>query len=126
MKVLIDSHILVWWAHDRPLPSRRLRQILQDPSNQLLFSVASAWELAIKTDRLGFKERFESVLRIAIQELGLIILGIELRHVLHSASLPLLHRDPFDRVLISQAILEGVPILSVDQKIKQYPVEVIS
>lgn len=126
MKVLIDSHILVWWAMERPLPSRRIRQTLENPSNQLLFSVASAWELALKADRLGLKDRFEGVLRAAIQEFPLILMGIELRHVLYSTSLPWHHRDPFDRVLISQAILEGVPILSADQKIRRYPVEVIS
>jgi PIN domain nuclease of toxin-antitoxin system len=126
MKVLIDSHIFLWWADDKPALSRRARKVLEEPSNNLLFSVASAWELALKLDRLELIDRFEPLLQAGIRELGLTILGIELRHVIYSGSLPWIHRDPFDRMLISQALLEGVPILTADEKIAQYPVEVIS
>jgi PIN domain nuclease of toxin-antitoxin system len=126
MKVLVDSHIFLWWAVDKPALSRRARKVLEEPSNNLLFSVASAWELALKLDRLELSDRFEPLLQAGIRELGLTILGIELRHVIYSGSLPWIHRDPFDRMLICQALLEGVPILTADEKIKQYPVEVIS
>jgi PIN domain nuclease of toxin-antitoxin system len=126
MKVLLDSHMFLWWAEDKPLLSRRARRVLEEPSNQLLFSVASAWELALKLDRLGLTDRFDPLLKAGIRDLGLTILGIELRHVIYSGSLPWIHRDPFDRMLISQALLEGVPILTADEKIRQYPVEVIS
>jgi PIN domain nuclease of toxin-antitoxin system len=126
MKVLIDSHIFLWWADDKPALSRRARKVLEEPSNDLLFSVASAWELALKLDRLELSDRLEPLLQAGIRELGLTILGIELRHVIYSGSLPWIHRDPFDRMLISQALLEGVPILTADEKIAQYPVEVIS
>jgi PIN domain nuclease of toxin-antitoxin system len=126
MKVLIDSHIFLWWADDKPALSRRARKVLEEPSNHLLFSVASAWELALKLDRLELSDRLEPLLQAGIRELGLTILGIELRHVIYSGSLPWIHRDPFDRMLISQALLEGVPILTADEKIAQYPVEVIS
>jgi PIN domain nuclease of toxin-antitoxin system len=127
MKVLIDSHIFLWWADDKPSSlSRRARKVLGEQSNQLLFSVASAWELTLKLDRLGLTDHFEPLLQAGIRELGLTILGSELRHVIYSGSLPWIHRDPFDRMLISQALLEGVPILTADERIKQYPVEVIS
>jgi len=126
MKVLIDSHIFLWWAEDKPRLSRRARKLLEEPSNQLLLSVASAWELALKLDRLQLTDRFEPLLQAGVRELGLTILGIELRHVIYSGSLPWIHRDPFDRMLISQALLEGIPILTADEKIRQYPVEVIS
>jgi PIN domain nuclease of toxin-antitoxin system len=126
MKVLIDSHMFLWWAEDKPMLSRRARKVLEEPSNELLFSVASAWELALKLDRLGLTDRFGPLLQAGVRELGLTILGIELRHVIYSGSLPWIHRDPFDRMLISQALLEGVPILTADEKIRQYPGEVIS
>jgi PIN domain nuclease of toxin-antitoxin system len=126
MRVLIESHILLWWAEDRPRFSRRARKVLEEPTNELLFSIASAWELALKLDRLGLTDRFEPLLQAGIRELGLTLLGIELRHVIYTGSLPWHHRDPVDRILISQALLEGVPILTADEKIKQYPVEVIS
>ena len=126
MRVLIDSHIFLWWAEDKPALSRRARKLLEEPSNHLLFSVASVWELALKLDRLQLTDRFEPLLQAGIRELGLTILGIELRHVIYSGSLPWIHRDPFDRMLISQALLEGVPILTADERIAQYPVEVIS
>jgi len=126
VKILLDSHIFLWWAEDTPVLSRRARKVLEEPSNQLLFSIASAWELALKLDRLQLTDRFEPLLQAGIRELGLTILGIELRHVIYSGSLPWIHRDPFDRMLISQALLEGVPILSADEKVAQYPVEVIS
>jgi len=61
----------------------------------------------------------------AIRELGLSILGIQLSHIVYSGTLPWHHRDPFDRILIAQALLEGVPILSADHKIRQYPVQVL-
>ena len=125
MKVLIDSRIFLWWADDKPALSRRARKVLEEPSNNLLFSVASAWELALKLHRLELTDRFAPLLQAGIRELGVTILGIELRHVIYSGSLPWIHRDPFDRMLISQALLEGVPILTADQKIARYPVEVI-
>ena len=89
----------------------------RDPATDLIFSLASAWELALKIDRLGWSGRFESLIQSAIRELRLTLLGVELRHITYSGSLPWHHRDPFDRLLISQALLEGVPILTQDRKI---------
>jgi PIN domain nuclease of toxin-antitoxin system len=124
MKVLIDSHVFVWWAEDKPLPAH-VKRVLENPSSDLIFSLASAWELALKMDRLGWSGRFESLIQSAIRELRLTLLGVELRHIIHSGSLPWHHRDPFDRILISQALLEGVPILTQDRKIAQYAVPII-
>jgi len=87
--------------------------------------MATAWELALKVDRLGLRGGFEPLIQAAIRELRLTILGIELRHITYSGSLPWHHRDPFDRILIAQALLEGVPILTHDPKIAQYTVPII-
>jgi PIN domain nuclease of toxin-antitoxin system len=124
MRVLIDSHVLLWWAEGRPMPARAT-EIIEDPANDLLFSMAGAWELALKLDRLGLINRFEPLLHGAIRELGLEILAIQLSHIIYSVTLPWHHRDPFDRILIAQALLEGVPILTADHKIPQYPVQVL-
>ena len=87
--------------------------------------MATAWELALKVDRLGFTNGFEPLIHAAIRELRLTVLGVELRHIIYSGSLPWHHRDPFDRILISQALLEGVPILTQDRKIALYAVPII-
>jgi PIN domain nuclease of toxin-antitoxin system len=121
MRVLLDSHIFVWWADGKPL-SVRIKRILEDPSTDLLFSLASAWELALKIERLGWSGRFEPLIQSGIRELRMTILGVNLEHIIYSSSLPWHHRDPFDRLLIAQALLEGVPILTQDRKIAQYTV----
>jgi PIN domain nuclease of toxin-antitoxin system len=128
MRILIDSHIFVWWALRSPIDrhiTREERRVLEDPTNDLLLSTATAWELALKMDRLGLTNGFEPLIHAAIRELRLTILGVELRHIIYSGSLPWHHRDPFDRILISQALLEGVPILTQDRKIAQYAVPII-
>jgi PIN domain nuclease of toxin-antitoxin system len=114
----------VWWADGRPLPVS-VKRILEDPSTDLLFSLASAWELALKIDRLGWAGHFEPLIQSGIRELRMTILGVELQHVIYSGTLPWHHRDPFDRLLISQALLEGVPILTQDRKIAQYTVPIL-
>ena len=124
MRVLLDSHIFVWWADGKPL-SGRIKRILENPSTDLLFSLASAWELALKIDRLGWSGRFEPLIQSGIRELRMTILGVNLQHIIYSGSLPWHHRDPFDRLLIAQALLEGVPILTQDRKIAQYSVPTI-
>lgn len=128
MRVLIDSHIFIWWGLRSPADRRlsgEARRILEDPSNELYLSLATAWEIALKADRLALAASFEPLMHAAIRELRLTILGITLRHVIYSSSLPWHHRDPFDRLLISQALLEGLPILTQDRKIAQYAVPVI-
>ena len=97
---------------------------MEDPSNQLLLSMATAWELALKVDRLGLISGFEPLIQSAIRELRLTILAVELKHIIYSGSLPWHHRDPFDRILIAQALLEGAPILTQDRKIAQYAVPI--
>ena len=87
--------------------------------------MATAWELALKVDRLGLAGGFEPLIHAAIRDLRLTVLGIDLQHIIYSGSLPWHHRDPFDRLLIAQALLEGVPILTQDRKIAQYSVPTI-
>jgi PIN domain nuclease of toxin-antitoxin system len=127
MRVLVDTHAFLWWINDDPQLSESVRQIIGNAENVLYFSAASGWEIAIKY-RLGKLElpaEPESFVIQEIQSNRFRPLPIELNHALHTYSLPMLHRDPFDRVLIAQSQLESLPILTVDRAIRQYEVATI-
>ena len=127
MRVLLDTHTFLWWISNDTRLSSRAREIISDGNNELLLSAASGWEIAIKV-RLGRlqlpyePERFipEQLVINAIQSLP-----IKMSHALHTYSLPIYHRDPFDRIIIAQAQLEGLPILTSDSQIAKYKVEII-
>ncbi len=123
MRYLLDTHAFLWWIADDPRLTERVRAILRDGHQEVFFSAASAWEIAIKT-RLGRLEFDEDVAEYIPRQLlanGFSPLPVEVRHALRVHSLPLLHRDPFD-LLVAQALLEGLPILTADPALAQYPV----
>ena len=127
MRVLLDTHTFLWWISNDTRLSSRACEIISNGNNELLLSAASGWEIAIKV-RLGRlqlpyePERFipEQLVINAIQSLP-----IKISHALHTYSLPIYHRDPFDRIIIAQAQLEGLPILTSDSQIAKYKVEII-
>jgi PIN domain nuclease of toxin-antitoxin system len=127
MKYLLDTHTFIWWDSNAAHLSATVRALCQDPANILILSVASVWEMQIKL-QLG-KLKITQPLRtiIANQQASnrFEILNIQLEHVWVLDSLPLFHKDPFDRVLISQSISENIPILSHDGRLTDYPVQVI-
>lgn len=125
MRVLIDTHVLLWWGRGIDRFSEDAKTTIRNPGSRLILSLASIWEASLKLDKLGLRDGFETFLHSAIDELELSILGIDFRHVTRSGYLPYHHRDPFDRILIAQAIMEGVPILAADPTIARYPVPVI-
>lgn len=121
MKLLLDTHILLWAAGDNPALSAEARDVIQDTDNTLYFSVASVWEIVIKK-ALG-REDFQvdaRVLRRNLLDVGFEELSINARHALEVAQLPPLHKDAFDRILIAQAMVEGIVLLTHDTNIKQY------
>lgn len=127
MRALLDTHAFLWWITDDPRLSRRAREIIADGRNELFFSAVSGWEIAIKA-RLGRLEVPENLERFVAEQLSqnaIQALPIYLSHALHTYTLPDHHRDPFDRLLISQALLEKLPVLSADPQIARYPVEVV-
>jgi PIN domain nuclease of toxin-antitoxin system len=127
MKVLLDTHTFLWWITDHPKLPSRVREIIGDGNNELFVSAASGWEIAIKA-QLGRLQLPDEPQRFILEQLSLNAiqsLPIQISHALHVFSLPNHHRDPFDRILISQAQLEGLPILTADPQISLYPVEVI-
>ena len=121
MSLLLDTHLLLWVAWDSPKLSEEAREILDDADSELFFSSASLWEIAIKTS-LGRKD-FQVDTRAFRQGLldnsysELYVTGL---HAVNVDSLPLLHKDPFDRILLAQAIHEGLTLLTSDSKLAQY------
>ena len=125
MKLLLDTHILLWAAIDFARLSPRARRLLSAPDAELLFSVASIWEVAIKTSLGRADFDVDSVtLRRGLLEGGYVELPITGEHAVTAGALPDLHHDPFDRILIAQALVEGVPLVTSDRRIHQYPVPI--
>jgi PIN domain nuclease of toxin-antitoxin system len=127
VRALLDTHAFLWWISDDRRLSYRAREIIGDGRNELYFSAASGWEISIKAG-LGRLEVPDDLQRFIIDQLSrnaFLSLPIYLSHALHTRTLPDYHRDPFDRILISQALVEETPLLSADPLISQYPIEVI-
>ncbi|WP_028207336.1 type II toxin-antitoxin system VapC family toxin [Paraburkholderia nodosa] len=121
MKLLLDTHLLIWAAVDDPDLSDEARAVIEDTDNTLYFSVASMWEIVIKS-ALG-RDDFQldaRVLRRSLLDAGYEELSIEAQHAFEVASLPPLHKDPFDRLLIGQAIAEGIVLLTHDEQVRRY------
>ena len=127
MRLLLDTHAFLWWITDDPRLSEKAREIMSDGKNQLFLSAASGWEIAIKAKlgKLKVSDNLEHFIPEQVALNAIENLPIVLSHVLHVYTLPDYHRDPFDRLLISQAQLEGLSILTVDSLISQYPVKVL-
>jgi len=118
MRLLLDTHSLIWWNEDSPRLPAPFRKAIQARGNDVFVSSASVWEIALKrrTGRLAFRGRMVE----AIARLGFEHLSITAAHAEAVEELPLLHRDPFDRLLVAQAQSEGMILLTVDQKMLQY------
>lgn len=125
MRLLLDTHLLVWaMGSPQRLPAG-LAPMLEDPAHTPVFSVVSLWELVIKQalGRPDFSVQ-PSVLRRALLDEGWQELPIEAHHALAVAGLPSLHQDPFDRLLLAQASAEGLLLITADQQLAQYPAPV--
>ena len=124
MNLLLDSHTLLWFLRDDPSLSVAAKAIILDPANHKFVSVASCWEIAIKSTRnkLGLTEPSGVLLGRELPRNGFDLLPIELRHATHVEMLPEHHKDPFDRLLVAQSLLEGIPLVSVDAQLDSYGV----
>jgi PIN domain nuclease of toxin-antitoxin system len=123
MKLLLDTHVFLWLLTS----PERLQDhvgIVADTSNELVVSAASSWEIAIKHEigRLQLPEEPDRYVPSRIRMIGAHALPVEHSHALAVATLPKLHRDPFDRLLVAQARLEGMTILTADEAVARYPV----
>lgn len=124
MRVLLDTHAFLWFIQGDPKTSEEARRLIEDESNEKLFSVASAWEIAIKVclGKLALNEPFAALMPREISQGGFILLPITLQHTAAVATLPLHHRDPFDRLLVAQAIVENLAIVSADAMLDAYSI----
>lgn len=127
MAFLVDTHTMIWWVIDDPRLPVRVRRRIAEPAEQLFFSIASLWEITIKIRNGKLKEIGSSIacIRDYLREEGIEILPVRMDHLLRLETLDLYHRDPFDRLLIAQAIEENLPILTEDAVFSRYPVEVV-
>ena len=127
MKFLLDTHTFLWWITGDAQLSERSKEIIGDSDNQIFLSAASGWEIAIKSriGRLQIPRPISGFISEQMAENAVDNLSITMSHALQVSDLPDHHRDPFDRLLISQSQIENMPILSVDPLIKKYDVQVI-
>lgn len=124
MKLLLDTHAFLWFIEDNPRLSVDAKALLESDA-ELLISTASLWEIAIKTSigKLTLTQPFETFLPQQLELNNITILSIELAHLAIVSALPFYHRDPFDRLLIAQAMNEQLPVVSADTAFDAYAIE---
>ena len=128
MRALLDTHTFLWWTTSRGARiSGIARELIEDADNELMLSVASIWEIAIKvaSGRLELPGPIDDYLPDRMNRHDFSVLPVDARHALRVARLPPIHRDPFDRLLVAQAQVEGLPIVTSDPAVAQYDVETI-
>jgi PIN domain nuclease of toxin-antitoxin system len=127
MRLLLDTHTFLWAAADDRRLSAAARAAIESPDHDLLLSAASAAEISIKVarGRLELPDGPEAYVASRVAVFGMSTLAIDARHALRSGQLPPIHWDPWDRLLVAQAQLEGIPLLTGDRTIAQYDVETI-
>jgi PIN domain nuclease of toxin-antitoxin system len=121
MIALLDTHVLAWWLFDDPRLGSAARDVMADPTNVVFVSAASVWEIAIKKSLGKIAAPDDLVARV--EEAIFEPLPVGLDHAQHVATLPLHHRDPFDRLLVAQAQVEGATLVTVDDALAAYDVK---
>ena len=127
MRLLLDSNVLLWLIFSRRLLTDRVRQLLEDDRNEMFVSRASVWELSIKIakGKLPMPGNSISYVLHQMKKLGIVVVSIEAVHILRTETLPHHHGDPFDRMIVAQALEEELTILTSDEKIRLYGAKVI-
>jgi len=125
MKVLLDTHAFLWYCIGDSHLSPEAKKTIEDNSCQPLLSVASIWEMAIKVSlgKLRFLRSFDEIIPELLQLNGIILLPLVMNHCFNLINLPFYHRDPFDRLLVSQALTEQIPLISADKTFDSYNVK---
>jgi PIN domain nuclease of toxin-antitoxin system len=126
MKLLLDTHTFIWWDSDPARLSAPALAALRDPTNTLWLSVVSIWEIVIKAQLGKLAVRLPLPDVVAQQQAnGTQVLPVTLAHSLAIEGLPSIHKDPFDRLLVAQAIVEGAELVSADPVLSRYPVRLL-
>lgn len=123
MRYLLDTHIFVWWLNNDKRLKSSVREKIQDDTNQIFVSAASALEMSIKRSR--GKLRLKTTVKRSFEISGFEVLNINLSHAVQLEKLPLYHKDPFDRILIAQAKVERFTLMTDDPKIKRYKISTL-
>ncbi len=124
MNLLLDTHVFLWWIGDSPELSEAARAAIADPASLVLVSATSAWEISIKR-ALGRIDLRDEEFAYGMRESGFTELPVTAEHGLAAGALPLLHRDPFDRMLVAQAKSEGLTLVTRDREIAVYDISVL-
>lgn len=127
MNLLLDTHVFIWsFSNTKKLSSTAFKEI-KNPANQIFVSVASVWEMQIKIaiGKMTFNDTLENIVIEQQTVNNIQILPVELSHALYLENLPLHHKDPFDRLLISQAIVENITLVSADANFANYRVKLL-
>jgi PIN domain nuclease of toxin-antitoxin system len=127
MRFIVDTHVWLWWNQEPERLSKPAQDLLENPENQVCLSAASVWEMAIKhgLGKLRLPQPIRQYVLTRVARDGHLILDITGAHALESSNLPPHHRDPFDRMLIAQARIERIPILTADPMLRKYAVKTI-
>jgi PIN domain nuclease of toxin-antitoxin system len=125
LKIILDTQVLIWWANDISNISDRVQNIIFDVDNELLVSLASIWEIQIKVSlgKLNLPRPLPDIIATQVSENQIKIMQIELSHIYTLDLLPHHHRDPFDRIIIAQAMDERVSIASIDKAFDAYSIQ---
>lgn len=125
MKILLDTHAFIWFMIDHPQLNQHAASLIEDPDNEVLISIAALWEMAIKMSlgKLHLAKPFEQLIPDQLQTNNFTLLPVEVSHLTQVITLPWHHRDPFDRLMIAQSRVEGLPILSRDSIFDDYNVK---
>ena len=126
-KYLLDTHTFLWWIADDESLSTIVRERIENPDTQIYFSVVSGWEISIKYSigRLKLSSPPKRFIQQQLFETGFPVLDIRLDHALEVSALPLIHNDPFDRLLVAQCVCDGMTLLSRDKALDRYSIRVV-
>lgn len=125
--MLLDTHVFIWWSSASRRLSKRSLAVCEDPENELIVSVASRWEMQIKLQygKLTLQRSLAEIVEHQRDVNGVRLLPVRFKDVMALQGLPPHHKDPFDRLLMAQATVEQMPIVTADPVFKDYPVSVI-
>lgn len=125
MRILLDTHALLWWLADDPQLGSRARDQITDPANDIVVSCASLWEIVIK-QRLGKLRGDIAEIEAELPRQGLVRLELLPEHLVELSQMPVHHRDPFDQMLVAQARAENIPLMTADLQVAGYSVDRIA
>jgi len=125
VNLLLDTHSFIWFVEDSPSLSAQARALIEEPTNAVFFSMASVWEMAIKVSlgKLHLSQPLDLFIPNQLLLNDITILDITVNHTLRVATLPFHHRDPFDRLLIAQSLVERMPCVGIDSVFDAYSVQ---